>query len=465
SEIAPQLNRVGVMLPANALLDLVVHDFGKPLIATSANLSGSPIIYQENDDTLEYLLSIADLIVANNRSIIVPQDDSVLSFPKEAKKPVLMRRSRGFAPIYNNELLVSDKCLLSFGALLKSTFSLSIHKHIFVSQYLGGGENYEFQESYKKALCYFLQLYKAQPQCMIADIHPNYFTHQLAKEMSQERGVEYFTVQHHKAHFTAVLAENKLLDITEKVLGIIWDGTGLGTDGNIWGSECFIFEKNTIKRVSHFQYFTHIAGDQFALQSRLSLLSILGKEAYVTDSVITKFTAQELFVYKKLIEEKRIKTSSAGRFIDAVACILDLCNSITYEGEAAMYLQVEAEKYFYKHGYSMTEGYADFSYSEYIDIQIILKKIIKDKNCQVDTGFIAAKFHYSLVQIIQNMAEKQGVKKLCFSGGVFQNTLLIFLLKYHLSKNCQLYFHHQLSPNDENISLGQLFYIDRGIDK
>lgn len=462
--IAPYLNTIGVMLPANPLLDLLAYDFGKPLIATSANLSGAPIIHNDQD-ALQYLLKFADAIVMNNRMIVAPQDDSVLRFPKGDIQPVFMRRSRGFAPIYDNDLSISKKCILSLGALMKSTFAVSVNKHIFVSQYLGAGGNDEYEETYKKSLFHFLNLYQAQPQSIVVDMHPDYFTHQLGKTLAQDRGVECMEVQHHKAHFAAVLAENKLIDTTEKILGIIWDGTGLGTDTNIWGSECFLFENKQMNRMAHFQYFSHIAGDKLALQPRLSLLSIWDNEKDTPDIIANKFTPQELLVYQKLRKETSIKNSSAGRLIDAVASLLGLCDQSTYEGEAALYLQVQAEKYCSQYGYSFTDCYTAFNNQGNIEIKSILQQIVEDQNQHIDPTFIAAKFHYSLIRIILSVAEKQGVQKIAFSGGVFQNTLLVSLLKYHLGKNFQLYFHHQLSPNDENISLGQLFYVEREIDK
>lgn len=463
--IAPGLNTIGVMLPSNPLLELLAKDFTKPLIATSANISGAPTIHKDAEALL-HLFEIAAYILTHHREIIIPQDDSVLRLLPDSSQMVFMRRARGYAPIYHNNVKVNEKCILTLGALMKSTFTLGINTHIFVSQYLGSGGNYEYQETYKNTLEHFKKLYFAHPDIIVADLHQDYFTHQLAKEIALDSKADFFAVQHHKAHFTAVLAENNLLEnTTDKIMGIIWDGTGLGTDGNIWGGEFFYFEKKHIRRLTHLEYTANIAGDKTAREPRLSALSFCQKQEDIPDFIKEKFTEKEFEVYSKMLFSTSIQTSSMGRFFDAVASILGLCDYSTYEGEAAMYLQIVAEKYFDENGYSLSSHY---DMPPIIDGQLVITKWIKNIISEylngINIGWIAAKFHYSLVMLIKQIALKYQIKNLCFSGGVFQNTLLLFLVKYHLQEEFQLHFHKQLSPNDENISLGQFFYIHHNID-
>ena len=164
-------------------------------------------------------------------------------------------------------------------------------------------------------------------------------------------------IQHHEAHFAAVLAENNLLHSTEPVLGIIWDGTGLGTDGNIWGGEFFKYENNEMLRCYHFDYFPAIAGDKMALEPRIAALCVAGNAAPQSDKLKEKFTEAEWNNYQSLINTTKLFSSSVGRIFDAVASLLDVCDKQTYEGEAAMYLQALAEDYVIENGFVMDDSY------------------------------------------------------------------------------------------------------------
>ena len=332
--IAPGLNRLGVMLPYSPLLELIANDFGNPLIATSANISGSPIIYKD-EDALEYLFEIADYIVRNDREIVIPQDDSVVQFSKHSKQKIILRRSRGSAPSFPAYEPQNKSTVLSTGAFLKSSFTLSINKNVFVSQFLGSGENYESQQMYRHTLDLWLKLYSVKPAVIIADMHPDYFSHRLATELVGEYAADLKFVQHHEAHFAAVLAENNLLHSPEAVLGVVWDGTGLGADGNTWGGEFFKYEANELLRCCYFDYFPAIAGDKMAEQPRIAAFCATGFEWPQSNLLRKKFTGPEWVNYRSLLNNTTLFSSSAGRIFDAVASLLDLCDKQTYEGEAA----------------------------------------------------------------------------------------------------------------------------------
>jgi len=149
--IAPGLKQLGIMLSCSPLLELIANDFGKPLIATSANISGSPIIYKD-EDALAYLFEIADYIVSYNRDIIIPEDDSVVQLSKQSNQQIILRRSRGYAPSFLHYKPQTKSCVLSTGAFLKGSFTLSMNGNVFVSQFLGSGESYESQQIYKVTL-------------------------------------------------------------------------------------------------------------------------------------------------------------------------------------------------------------------------------------------------------------------------------------------------------------------------
>ncbi len=460
--IAPGLKRLGIMLPYSPLLYLVVNDFGKPLIATSANISGSPIIYND-EDALNFLFEIADYIIDYDRPIVIPQDESVVQVSKYTNQPIILRRSRGYAPSflqYQPQIAVTA---LSTGAFLKSSFTLSVNGNVFVSQFLGSGESYESQEMYKNTLAHWFRLYSVKPAVIITDKHPHYFSHQYAIELSEKYQSEIVFVQHHKAHFAAVLAENNLLHTSEPVLGVIWDGTGLGDDGNIWGGEFFKYLNNEMIRCSHLSYFPSIAGDKPALEPRIAALCATGSN---TEVLRGKFTDTEWKNYQRLIQNTTLFSSSMGRIFDAVASLLDICDKQTYEGEAAMYLQALAEAYVDENGFVMKDSYfGEDMGSSIISTSSLINGIIRDIEKGEEMKYVAAKFHYSLVCLVDIIAKNNGIQKICFSGGVFQNALLVDWIQTAYSKKYELYFHQNLSPNDENISFGQLVYYDNNIGK
>lgn len=475
--IAPKLSQLGVMLPYTPLFEQITEGVGKPLIATSGNISDSPIIFR--DDKAEKDLSeIADLVVSNNREIVVPQDDSVAKFTEYYGKQIVIRRSRGFAPTYihpsaskggNNARQTPPLGAggLALGAMMKSTFSWAHQGNIYISQYLGDLESYDTHQSFEHTLNHFLTLFDDKPQHIITDTHPDYFSTQLGERLSKKWGIPVYKIQHHQAHFAAVLAENNLLESKEPVLGVIWDGTGLGDDGQIWGGEFFTYHQNNFLRCYHFDYFPMILGDKMAREPRLSALSLAHNVYGADDFLGKKFSNTEGVLYRKMLLKKDVlETSSVGRLFDGVASLLGLADKVSYEGEAAMLLEESAKRYFKKHNLDFSENYISENTSFYrIPTKTLIQKIVFDlkngtsRHNQEDENrdFIAAKFHVSLVKIIQKVAQNVGCKKLAFSGGVFQNSLLVDLIIHHLDSEFDLFFHQQLSPNDECISFGQLF--------
>ena len=461
--IAPGLNRLGIMLSYSPLLELIATDYSMPVIATSANISGSPIIYKE-EDAHEHLFEIADYIIDYNRDIIIPQDDSVVQVTKYSNQQIILRRSRGYAPSFLEYKPQKTETTLSTGAFLKSSFTLSVNGNVFVSQFLGSGESYESQQMYKDTLEHWLDMYKIKPDVIIADKHPGYFSHQYAVELAERFNTEIKFIQHHEAHFAAVLAENNLLHSTEPVLGIIWDGTGLGSDGNIWGGEFFKYENNEMLRCYHFDYFPAIAGDKLALEPRIAALCATSDTWPQPTELKEKFADAEWNNYQSLIETTTLFSSSVGRIFDAVASLLDICDKQTYEGEAAMYLQALAEEYVDENGFVMDESYfKEGSHYYRIPTASLMQGIIIDIKKGKQRNYIAAKFHYSLVCLIDIVAKNVETGKICFSGGVFQNALLVDWIQKEYSSKYELHFHHNLSPNDENISFGQTIYHDNNI--
>ena len=463
--VAPRLNQIGAMLPYTPLYQLLLKKFKKPIVATSGNISNSPIVF-DDEQAIKELSSIADFIVTNNRNIVVPQDDSVVKFSPFYKQKIILRRSRGYAPTYiQSNLNFSSKIVLAMGAMVKSTFSLAHQDNIFISQYLGDLENFDTQENYRHTLNHFLQLFRTQPEVILLDKHPQYASSLYGKEMAAQFDLPSSSIQHHQAHFAAILGENNLIHASAPILGVIWDGTGLGDDGHIWGGEFFVYQNYHFERRHHLDYVNFILGDKMAKEPRIAALSFCWGIKAAIPYLKEKFTKTEWAIYNKLLEKDgNLKTSSIGRLFDAIASLLSLLDKQTYEGEAALLLETKATEFFQKNGldfnfYSFDEKKTNFS----LTTNRLLNMLLFDLEQEQTKEFIAARFHFLLVKYIEKVAISQNIKKIAFSGGVFQNGLLVDLIQHHLSAEYDLFFHQQLSPNDENISFGQLvtYYVRR----
>ena len=450
--IAPGLTRMGAMLPASPLLQLLANSFGKPMVATSGNLSGSPILYQDQK-AKEWLLGIADYLLSYDREILAPQDDSLLQFSSRGQR-IILRRSRGLAPnFYPIHFQLKREKILAMGAELKSSFAIATGEQIFVSQFLGDQQSLESQMAYEDALNQVSHLLDFEPSKILIDQHPGYQVSESGKKIATQSQIPLIGIQHHEAHFAAVLAENNLLGTQEPVLGFIWDGAGFGHDGQIWGGEVLIYDQKKFHRAAHLAYFPQLLGNKMNKEPRLSALSLL-KEFPVAQKLIRKyFTETEWQFYQQLLSRPiEIQTSSMGRLIDAVACILGICPIAGFEGEAAMQLESLANQC----TYPVYDAYHLPITNGIIDWKPLLQEIIHDWQQKEPNEVIAWKFFYSLAKAIAKVSSHFFIDKLAFSGGVFQNAILTDLIMEQLQHKRALFYHQQLSPNDECISLGQL---------
>lgn len=450
--IAPFLDKLGVMLPSSPLLYLITKLFNKPLVATSANLSGSPIVYKDVD-ALEHLFEFADYVLTFDREIITPQDDSVIQFTENEKK-IILRRSRGLAPNYFPHPFENNKeNILATGGELKSAFAFLTKKQLFVSQFLGDQSHLESQEAFAQTFKNFQKIFKCLPEKVLVDQHPNYFVTEAGKEIANDLRIPLISIQHHKAHFASVLAENNLMGNNESILGFIWDGTGFGEDGNIWGSELFSYQQGLYTRLSHLAYFPVLLGDKMSKEPRLSALSLL-KQINEEESVKKYFTTQEWQYYKHILEQPgNILTSSMGRFLDGIACLIGFNNKSSFEGEVVMQLEAAARNsYAHRAYYSLPlEG-------GIIQWGGLLQELLMDIAMNKERDFIARKVMNSLVALVNTLSKNFGTCQLAFSGGVFQNALLVDLLIENIGQEKILYFQKEVSPNDEGLSFGQIAY-------
>ncbi|TAD85154.1 MAG: carbamoyltransferase HypF [Bacteroidetes bacterium] len=461
-ELAPALDKIGVMLPYAPLLHLIALACNRPLVATSGNISGAPICFTEAE-ALMHLSPIADYFLTHNRPIVAPQDDSLVSIPALYNQPILLRRSRGYAPACPTYQPQQPKSIVATGALIKSSFAISHAQQVYVSQYLGNTDSYEAQQSYRHTYNHLASMLQMQPQVVVADMHPGYFAHAFAHELAAANGLQVHTVQHHKAHFAAVLAENNLLEHAAPVLGVIWDGIGMGDDGQSWGGEFFTFEKGQMRRCYYFDYFAHLLGDKMAREPRLAALAALQDAWPQVPLPQGMFTTTEEDLYRRMLDSYNgIKTSSVGRLFDAVAALVLGISHQSYEGEAAMRLEATARQWLGKNALANKDSYfSSGAHYHRIPTASLMQAIALDASRGKELGYMAAKFHRSLVHVVDIIAGHLQVQDIACSGGVFQNALLVDMMVHYLGSKYKLYFHKHLPPNDENIAFGQLVWVDR----
>jgi hydrogenase maturation protein HypF len=452
--VAPGLGTVGVMIPYSPLFELLMAKIRRPAIATSANLSGSPIIYND-EQALKNLGNFSDFILTFDRDIVTPQDDSVVQFSSRGDR-IILRRSRGVAPNYHPYPFknIHDP-ILALGADLKGAFALADNQKLIVSQFLGNQESFDSQTAFRRTLEHIQTLYAFKPKKILADTHPGYHSRAMAERIAEDDKIELIAVQHHKAHFAAVLAEHGLQE-SEDILGFIWDGTGYGDDRQIWGGEVFLKRKKSIERIMHLDYFPMLAGDKMSLEPRLSAFSLLRDFPDAEPLLKMHFNEQEWNYYRKLAPSTEFLTSSMGRFLDAIGCLLGAGTHNTYEAEVAMKLENMA-----RNSNEISPLFFEFQLDkDVINWKPFLSDVLHHLKKGKHPHEIAAGVFHSMASMIYKISDETGVNHLAFSGGVFQNAVLLDnLLKLKPDKTT-LYFHKNLSPNDENIGFGQLAYFD-----
>lgn len=455
--IAPGLSHLGVMLPYAPLLEALAKVFPYPVIATSGNISSAPIIYEE-EKAIAGLLGIADAVLSHNRRITTPQDDSVLKFSPLNQHPIWMRRSRGLAPTLVLEAATHwHTPTLAIGADMKSAFTLFAAGNTYVSQYLGNLEHWDTQEQFRSVLNHLMHLVQARPAAVLADQHPGYFSSELARTLSTEWQVPLYLFPHHVAHFAAILAEHQLLGSEEPILGVVLDGTGLGLDQHIWGGEFFRYVSKEVHRIAHISYFPHLAGDKMARDGRLCALAACYQLPEAHEYLLPLFSETEWKVYTQLVQKPDcLQSSSMGRLFDAVAALCGIAPTSSYEGEAALLLEEAAYRWLQGEGWEQASAYTCSIEQGIISTKHLFVQILADFAQGLPKDAIATRFHGWVVEAIARIAAASNCKKITFSGGVLQNGVLTDWLKRRLEHTHTLYFHQELSPNDESISVGQL---------
>jgi hydrogenase maturation protein HypF len=466
--VAPDNPTLGVMVPATPLHHLLMQEVGRPVVATSGNLSDEPICIDEHDATRR-LGGIADAFLVHDRPIARHLDDSVVRII--AGEPRILRRSRGYAPL---PVIVPFALppVLAVGAHLKNAIALSIDRQVFVSQHIGDLETPEAIAAFERVIEDFLALYDVTPAAIAYDLHPDYRSSRWAQAAlarygeGPSAGPIGVPVQHHHAHLAACMAENHA-DGT--VLGVIWDGTGYGGDGTIWGGEFLLGGPRDVRRVAHLRPFPLPGGDAAAREPRRVALALL-REAYGDDpfdwediAPVAAFDPRERGLLLTMMRRgvNTPPTSSMGRLFDGVAALVGLHQRVNFEGQAAMALEFAVDP-------SVTDAYPMdirpsaldaeiMAETHVIDWRPMLDAVIGDVRRGVGRGIIAARFHNALVEGLLTVAQIVGNARIALSGGCFQNRVLLERAARRLEdEGFDVLLHRQVPTNDGGISLGQV---------
>jgi hydrogenase maturation protein HypF len=470
-EVAPNLQFLGVMLPYTPLHHILLRDTGRPLVMTSGNLSEEPIA-RNNDEALRRLSGIADYFLIHNRDIYSRYDDSVAIVERGTSQ--LIRRARSYAP-YPIRLPFKTRQVLGCGAEEKNTFCLTKDNYAFLSQHIGDMENMETLEHFDSTISLYKRLFHVEPEIIAHDLHPDYLATKYARELS-ESGIKLIPVQHHHAHIASCLADNGL---ESPVIGVAFDGTGMGADGNIWGGEFLVADYRNYKRAGHLEYLP-LPGGAVAIRRPYRtaigyILALLGENALNTViatlnevkgkqsqlASIGQVTEVEIEVIKRQIERKINSplSSSMGRLFDAISALLGIRGEIDYEGQAAVELEMAAYDYAHvqeSYPYRIVEDEG----IRIVRLKDLLSAVIEDLLQGISKGRVSVKFHNTVARMINEMchliASETGISQVALSGGVFQNRLLLRKTVSLLESNgFQVFTHRQVPCNDGGISLGQ----------
>jgi hydrogenase maturation protein HypF len=450
--VAPDNDELGIML-AYTPLHYLLFAAGAPevLVMTSANRSSEPIAY-EDDEALARLSGLADAFLIGERPIARRVDDSVAR--AGAHDPMVLRRARGYAPGAVAQI-PSRRPVLALGADLKNTITLVVAGQAFVSQHIGDLDFYESRLAFEQTIRDLIAMYEIRwdELLIVHDAHPEYVSTVLARELACS---ERIAVQHHRAHIASVLAERQEWD--KRVIGISFDGTGYGDDGAIWGGEIFIGSiAEGFTRVAHLHPAALAGGDAAAQHPVQAATGFLAQVPDLPDLKTEPFRFPDRFETAMKLLRKDVRTfatTSVGRLFDAAAALLGFTREITFEGQAAMWLEHLARCA------PIVEPYPFPFVNDEIDFRPLLECVARDRLRGRDLGEIARAFHRSIangcLSVAKQLAQLHLIDTVVLSGGVFQNELLLEELKSLLaSEALSVWTNHAVPPNDGGISLGQ----------
>ncbi|MFA7404246.1 MAG: carbamoyltransferase HypF [Pelobacteraceae bacterium] len=454
--ITPNNGWIGLMLPYAPLHHLLMHKNFQALVMTSGNISDEPVAF-EDGDARERLSGIADYFLLHDRPIHIRSDDSVLRVFQG--KPLFYRRARGYAP-RAVALPFSVTPLLATGAELKSAICLAGGNRAVLSQHIGDLQNRATLDSFEHSVTHLSTLLEINPTLIACDLHPDY----LSSRFAEDAGLPLVRVQHHHAHLASCMSENGL---DGDVIGAIFDGTGFGPDGTIWGGEFLVGGYAGYRRAGHFRTVPMPGGDAAVREPWRMAMAYLyqaaGEGAFTLDHPVARLLPEkERALFAQMVRRgiNSPLTSSCGRLFDSVAALLNLRHLVSYDGQGAIELEALAELAEGEPGeyrYAMTR-HDDAPLQ--LDFSPMFPELLADLAAGIRTEVIAHRFHRTVAaaatEACLHISEATGLDRVILSGGVFQNRLLSEMIYTPLThKGLTVFTHRLVPPNDGGIALGQ----------
>ncbi len=454
--VAPGAPELGVMLPYTPLHHLLLADFaGGALVMTSGNVSDEPIAYRD-EDALERLSGIADLCLLHDREIETRTDDSVVRSVRG--RPLMLRRSRGYVPEPLTLPIAAPQPILACGAEQKATFCVARGDRAWVGHHIGDLEQLATLTAYREGIGHFERMFAVAPEVVAHDLHPDYLSTQYALERD---GVALVGVQHHHAHLAACLAEH---GVTASAVGAIFDGTGLGADGTVWGGELLVGDLRGFERAG-WLWPVRMPGAAAAVRQpwRMAaawLAEALGPGPPLPGALAGIVSAANWEAVGRIGRAAEVSplTSSIGRLFDAVGVLCGAPARVSYEGQAA----VELEALAWTAGGPAPDGGYRFGRDGafVLDPRAAVSELARDLECGVPSAVVSARFHAGVaaatVEAVTAIASARGVETAVLSGGVFQNRMLLQAVAAGLDRaGLRVLVPERLPPNDGGISFGQ----------
>jgi hydrogenase maturation protein HypF len=454
-QVAPFNHNLGVFLPYTPLHHLIFAEGTfQALVMTSGNLSEEPIAI-DNREALERLGSLADLFLVHNRDILLRCDDSVVKVV--SGKPRQMRRSRGYVPV---PVFVKQELppIVAVGGELKNTICVTKGKHAFLSQHIGDLENIESYRFFEQAIGHLIKVLEINPQIVAYDLHPDYFS----TKWALQSGMQTVGVQHHHAHIASCMAENHL---TGRVIGFALDGTGYGTDGNIWGGEVLVTGYDNFERMAHFEY-VPMPGGSAAIQEpwrmTVSYLAHHFGRTFLNWQIpfVQHLDASKTQLLLQMIEKgvNSPLTSSCGRLFDAVAALIGLRQQINYEAQAAIELEMSMSGSRPEPAYPLDLIRVEGQWV--ISTRRLFESIVRDLDAAKPASIISQRFHDGLIAVFVRLAhlirQRTWLDQVCLSGGTFHNSYLLENLIARLrAEGFEVFAQSEVPAGDGGLSLGQ----------
>lgn len=458
-EVAPHNPLLGVLLPYAPLHHVLLGEMDRPLVMTSGNMAEEPIAYR-NEEALARLGGVADLFVLHDREIETRCDDSVARVI--AGRPVVLRRSRGYVPRAIAVPSGFDRPILACGAHLKNTFCIGAGESAHLGPHIGDLENLETREAFEEAIERMQRFLGVRPEIIAHDLHPQYLSTRYAQGRPEAVKIG---VQHHHAHVASAMAEHGL---EGPVLGLVYDGTGYGTDGTAWGGELLLADYEGFRRLATFRPLRLAGADAAIRQPWRSALALL-EDAFAGDPplealpLFRSVPQKDLTVVRQMIVQQvnAPLAHGVGRYFDALGALVLNRRESRYEGQTALELNLVADanergQYAYEL-HTETQPWT-------IDLRPLAREAVSDLTARLPVAGISAKFHNTLIAasaaVVRAAARETGKMPVVLTGGCFQNARLAEGVLAALGDEFSVYLHSVVPPGDGGIALGQALVAD-----